>query len=424
MSRKLPSITPPDVQERLDPKFTIQKRRYKLITPLYGGGVKPAEADPISEIRATEVRGHLRFWWRATRGWALNSINAMKDKEEEVWGSQAAPGKPGPSTVSIYINPNKKRQSKKFQATNRSGNPINNIGNPNSIDSYVAFPMRDIQNPILLENVEFELTIKFPATLKDDIESALWAWETFGGLGARTRRGFGALLCTHIDNSPVIQPSIEKLEKTIRHQLSQHSNKGIPKLVGVPYISSSLKFTTIRGNNAVQVWRELNDKLRKFRQARYPDRNNRPFGRSKWPEPDQIRRITNNHATGHAPAHPVNKFPRGKFGLPIIFQFKEGDDRDPETTTLQGEDHDRLASPLLLRPIVCSNGAAGLAAILEWIPLNQGNEPYTPPGGLILKGAPGDPVVKSNLTKSEAMDILPLKGEEDILQAFLNYLNS
>ena len=45
------------------------ERTYTLLTPLFGGGVEPREADPVSVVRATAVRGHLRFWWRAVRGW-------------------------------------------------------------------------------------------------------------------------------------------------------------------------------------------------------------------------------------------------------------------------------------------------------------------------------------------------------------------
>ena len=34
------------------------ERTYTLLTPLFGGGVEPREADPVSVVRATAVRGH------------------------------------------------------------------------------------------------------------------------------------------------------------------------------------------------------------------------------------------------------------------------------------------------------------------------------------------------------------------------------
>jgi len=40
----------------------------KLVTPLYGGGVRAAEVDTAMPIRAAGIRGQLRFWWRIVAG--------------------------------------------------------------------------------------------------------------------------------------------------------------------------------------------------------------------------------------------------------------------------------------------------------------------------------------------------------------------
>lgn len=89
---------------------------------------------------------------------------------------------------------------------------------------------------------------------------------------------------------------------------------------------------------------------------------------------------------------------------------------------LRGESHDRLASPLILKPLACRGGAVGLAAVLEWDPVDS-EEPYTPPGGLKLQNAPDNPAVKSRLTKEESKSIEPLNGDPDVLRAFLKYLD-
>jgi CRISPR-associated protein Cmr1 len=111
----------------------------------------------------------------------------------------------------------------------------------------------------------------------------------------------------------------------------------------------------------------------------------------------------------------VKKFPRGQFGLPIIFHFK--DKGEPSDTTLQGAHHDRLGSPLILRPLICKDGAIGLGAKLV---------SYDPPGGYILKGAPKDPPVEVHFTdadKHQAKLIRPLQnGETDVIEAFLKTL--
>src|SRR5260221_14040443 len=81
--RKQPEVSPPEAITAKQPDNVItQIREYQLITPLYGGGVKPTEPDPITVVRATEIRGQLRFWWRACRGGEFNGkLGAMKEEE-------------------------------------------------------------------------------------------------------------------------------------------------------------------------------------------------------------------------------------------------------------------------------------------------------------------------------------------------------
>jgi CRISPR/Cas system CMR-associated protein Cmr1 (group 7 of RAMP superfamily) len=40
----------------------------RIVTALYGGGVEAGMIDTLTPFRAPSVRGHLRYWWRATCG--------------------------------------------------------------------------------------------------------------------------------------------------------------------------------------------------------------------------------------------------------------------------------------------------------------------------------------------------------------------
>jgi CRISPR-associated protein Cmr1 len=154
-------------------------------------------------------------------------------------------------------------------------------------------------------------------------------------------------------------------------------------------------------------------KLKSFRQDRQPSRDPRHPGLSNWPEPDAIRRRFTGLKPTHPPRHAVTKFPRAQFGLPIVFHFK--DHGDPPPTTLQGPNSGRFASPLLLRPICCSDGAVGMGLILQGTKL---------PNPLELHGAPaGSPIV----TRLDAVDVVSipvLQGETNVLHAFLKTLNT
>ncbi|HGX94026.1 MAG TPA: type III-B CRISPR module RAMP protein Cmr1, partial [Candidatus Tenderia sp.] len=102
-NRKSPQqSSPPEVKPKLG--LVHQVRAYRLITPLYGGGAKTQEPDEVSVVRASEIRGLLRFWWRATRGGQFGgSLETMRSAEEAIWGSAAGDGKAGPSPVSVFV---------------------------------------------------------------------------------------------------------------------------------------------------------------------------------------------------------------------------------------------------------------------------------------------------------------------------------
>ena len=78
----------PDLLKKNGEIIIRETREYELITPLFGGGAENKKADEVSVIRATEIRGHLRFWWRATRGGQFNGdLVEMKKHEDAIFGS-------------------------------------------------------------------------------------------------------------------------------------------------------------------------------------------------------------------------------------------------------------------------------------------------------------------------------------------------
>ena len=105
-----------------------------------------------------------------------------------------------------------------------------------------------------------------------------------------------------------------------------------------------------------------------------------------------------------------------------MFHFKDEREGDPPTTMLEGgtEGYQRLASPLILRPLACEGGrASGLTVILEGTCVEH------VPGGLVLKESVGEKkkhAVNSELTTKEASEIGPLRGNTDVLDAFLKLL--
>jgi len=176
-----------------------------LITPLFGGGAEPGKTDDDFPIRGTSIRGQLRFWWRAVIGYRLGA--RMWQREEEVFGSTEFPS---PLDIRILEQPNLVQVDPTYGE--RYG-PI----------AYALFSAVENEQQVMKEGGAFQLQLawanraeienrrkaqnarrrsdgkpRLPDTVDDiepDVTAALRAWCAFGGIGARTRRGCGAIFC-------------------------------------------------------------------------------------------------------------------------------------------------------------------------------------------------------------------------------------
>lgn len=392
-----------DPHNRRGEEIVRETREYELITPLFGGGVEPKKADEVSVIRATEIRGHLRFWWRATRGGQFKTTRELKEHEDALFGSTE-------SNSAVQIEVEVKNFGSDFERPNEF--------------AYVWFPLRGTEEKLLKE-VKFSASFSYPTSAKNEINSSLWAWENFGGIGARTRRGFGAICRVDENETPYYSSvdferscselfSDDILEKTSSFPTLHNANCKIIHLEEARTrhpIRTPLKNL----NESEFLWSFLVTKLQNFRQS---PRNISVYnGESHWPEPDAIRRITNQNAAYRSPDHPIGmKFPRANLGLPIEFKFK--DRGDPEKQTLEGKDKNqaRLSSPLIIRPIRCSDKTIGIAIAL--------NAQRLPPNGIHLKGFTNN--IEIQLVKNDIQYIEPMRlaslTETDVLKSFLKYL--
>ena len=85
MRQPNPNLCPKKVQtawKKSSSTSTQVTVQCELITPMYGGGVKAGVVDRNMPIRASALRGQLRFWWRL-----LNSTTyPLFSAESALWG--------------------------------------------------------------------------------------------------------------------------------------------------------------------------------------------------------------------------------------------------------------------------------------------------------------------------------------------------
>jgi len=362
-----------------------------LVTPMYGGGVEAGKVDTAMPIRASAIRGQLRFWWRIACG--SKAPKVMRENEEAIWG-----GIGDKAAIASQVQ---------IRVISKNVIMSNLVSSKKLAGSGVKYALGAADEAYCLPSgYHFVLEIRY----KDDItsdqikqvkESLRW-WASFGGVGARTRRGFGA----------VVVDEIKTIDAT-----------------EVETISGKIALTEQSSDSAEDIWKKATELLYKFRQGRELGRNegqgNRP-GRSRWPEPDQLRRMSNKHKANHEPEHKAgNVFPRAAFGLPIIFDFNDRSRTEPNTMTLLPKDAQRMASPLIIRPY--KNGDQWQAAALllpNWqTALNEPLELSPAP----KNGTPNHWPTCENERTRLAEIIKPMVGKDgqlranDPLSAFLDF---
>lgn len=429
----------------------------EIVTPLFGGGVEAGAVDNYYPIRETAIRGHLRFWWRLAIGHKLGA--GMWQREEEVFGTTDFPS---PLVVRVLEQP-----------------PSIKLADPTYGDrfgpiAYALFPAVQNVQKVGQDRIRFRLYLAWdraerlkasraaqnelrrrsnrrllPDTIEDisnDIETALRAWITYGGLGARTRRGCGAVHC--------------------------------PELVGfgLPPITARVFLGKQKQNTSLEAWKAALEVYRDFRQKhRGPVhakvlRNGRTVnvpGRTYWPEADSIRKITGcalrmkgsssstdvqndqnlrDHSTPIVPKELLPAFPRAIFGLPINFHFADGPvaegpnkkqkadpNADPKDVRLlpvlpdkTGEMRigERMASPVITRPLWFKGGWYPAVIILEQhlpsaFALRLQGELAQAGGGNLEYDLSLDRVVNPAFGK-----LRPMYGHASALEAFIEYLRA
>ncbi|MBM3215927.1 type III-B CRISPR module RAMP protein Cmr1 [Candidatus Poribacteria bacterium] len=365
----------------------------RLITPMFGGGVEAGSPDPSYPIRGTAIRGQLQFWWRATRGAVYPDKDALFERHAAVWGTteRASPVEievvdvqtDAPASCATYTRRNDGRLQLQWNS------PFANTPLPYALFPFqgqLNRPRTDVekQPADFIRQVSFVLRVRFPESLRQDVETAVWAWVNFGGLGARTRRGCGALFC-------------KELAPANANGLGDWVKQRIPNASPVRDWPTLLSAMRIAANaEPLAAWARAVGLMRDFRQgvnfARNPGNPPSRPGRSRWPEPDTIRRVTNKWENNHQPRQYIpNAFPRAELGLPIVFHYQSS--HDPEDTDLYPEGSKRMASPLILKPLALADGNA-IPMILRLatpqltaVDLKRGNNSLTLPPNTAIRGA-------------------------------------
>lgn len=154
----------------------------ELLTPMFGGSALPGKC----ELRPPAIKGALRFWWRAMHG--NLGLKEMRVKEEALFGTVR--GKAGKSKVSVHVRHDlKELKPEEYLQQYRAM-----FASPSL--KYLAYgPCENGEySSNAFVNGTFLLEIGYDEDLNmQPVWDALAALVNYGGLGSRTRNGWGKI---------------------------------------------------------------------------------------------------------------------------------------------------------------------------------------------------------------------------------------
>jgi len=370
------SVSPPDgeVLRNARRKSAIEVK-LSLITPMFGGSADAGQVDPHRPVTAKSIRGHLRFWWRACRAGQFRSVDDVDDmfrREAEIWGAAAEFNnkgglEQGPGAVDLEVEVT---NAELIRKASRESGPQERV---------FMFPFqRPAAEP--LRDVSFTLRLFLKSEgFKEDVRDALIAWILFGGVGARTRRGCGALkLEGGLEDYPSDYPSDVNALRNWAGRL--------PTPPPEPWITclSGVRAVLGKADSAENAWPSLGTYWSRFRKG---------HSGGRWPDHEVLKQLRGDEKSLSL----VKPF----LGLPIVYQPFPGS----FVGTVEPEDSGRMASPVILKPLALGNREVRPAVVVLRAPR---------PGRVKVKKVKGD---KFEVTLP--LDDPIIEGYGDLFEAVL-----
>ena len=312
-------------------------------------------------LRATSVKAALRFWWRAGIDPVI-SVAELARREAVIFGSIAGGDEQEGQGLIVRTR----------TLAGWDAEPPKDIGSHKFRElSYLAYGCADLHGPLrpAVKSGARAVVDLLPRQLEHaaDVQAALERWLLFGNLGAKSRRGWGALSDGRWDN-------YEKLAAAIKKHLK-------PPTSAIPEWSSLHGSTVMIKDVGEDSWAHaLNELGRVFHQFR-KDLGSDIIGFSpkklaKEPGKDHDRIFNWLNGKGMRDPRSVDKVDtlpdRAGFGLPYPLQFSSMGNAKVSMEPAFEKKGGRRASPVLFRVHRCNDRWYGVVTILagRFLPKN------------------------------------------------------
>lgn len=323
-------------------------------TPLFSGDDLDTPSPGL--VRVPSLRGTLRFWFRAiAAGHGVTDLDTLARDETAVFGNAGTP-----SRIRLRIDRQPEEAGKNAKPTWTGVRGVSYLLGQ-GLWSYKT----GLTRPHVPAGKTVEVKVAFSGDPLVDSRFllSLWALLAYGGLGARTRRGFGRLrctkitgalpdgwtpvdLCTHDWASLTSDPLPARLRRTVDQgwptyvvDSADDEFPEIPTLAPRWWGGALLGYS---GQSFDKALGPAGQSWRSFRLGKYPDQE--PHRDDKSPE--WLRAIFGGD----------DRYPIAALGLPVNYYSSTSKTAvDVQPTSSTGETI-RRASPVWLAPVLLPSG--------------------------------------------------------------------
>ena len=340
--------------------------RYRVVTPLLSGGARPA----VAELRLASFKGMLRWWWRAL-AWSGHGgdLSKIKAVEDSLFGSAA--GGQGKVVMrllrstepTVLAPPNVLRQT----SASVIGDGARYLGY--GVMEAFRSSKKGVQTGQLTRaclQAPFDLHIELRSLDLDDamrslLLDALRAVGLLGGLGAKSRKGYGSLvLRALVVNGAASWSPPDRLTDLADAVKCLYPNPGVnlpgsDELPAYTALSSRARHVLVEADGKVEPLALLDRVGRELMRYRSWGHNGKVLGS------DSERNFEDDHDLMKQPSNQRTTHPRRiVFGLPHNYGKPADQQVGPAADGI-----DRRASPLFIHIHECGSTHV---AVLSFLP--------------------------------------------------------
>lgn len=301
---------------------------YKLVTPAFLEGFEARKE--YVRLRETSIKGLIRFWWRALANTQYhNDISSIRNQEAALFGSTK-------SSSSIVFLPSKHETL----VTDDSDAPFSKYPGIKYLGYGLIGPSAKKPIPYIKAPLEFTVRMLARTAFDSLLVDALKILGLIGGMGRRTRRGFGSLniLAIKYDGNLIWESpkTLDDMRCSLGEVLQRRTSSSSLHPSFTAFGPQTEIYVLGQNKNLWALWDEVGSQFQRYRSFGRSGRVGSYLAEKNFKDDhDLMRRVISRQPVGTPPRRTI-------FGLPQNYRFSTG-----EQLTVKPRQQGRRASPLL-----------------------------------------------------------------------------